>query len=70
MGIGPVSYVVLFMLKVARSQHSGILTDPALQERPDLFPGGPFGCAKYRDLRDDFGGSRMSRILVVIQVFT
>jgi hypothetical protein len=34
MGIDPVSYVVLLILKVARGQHAVILTDPALREKP------------------------------------
>lgn len=34
MGIAPISDIVLLILKVARDQHSFILTDPALRENP------------------------------------
>ena len=34
MGIGPISYIVLVILKVARSKNSFILTDPAFLEKP------------------------------------
>jgi len=34
MGIGPISYIVLLILKVARGKHSSILTNPAIRNTP------------------------------------
>lgn len=67
MVIGPVSFVVLLILKVVRGQHSVILADPDISEKPARFSGRVFHVQEVVIYEMSPNGSRVSRKLGAIQ---